>query len=397
MKEITGTISSPKGFKSGAVHSGIKRKRKDLGIVFSEVPASIAGVYTTNLVKAAPVTVNKEKIAASRKMQAVVVNSGNANACTGEKGKQNAYEMAVLAAEKLAIPAELVGVGSTGVIGKQLEMDKISQGIKDIVLQDDDTEFAEAILTTDTFVKTVTVEEEIAGVKFLISGVAKGSGMIHPNMATMLSYITTDAAISSADLQAILSDLTETTFNQITVDGDTSTNDTVLVFANGQAGTPEIIAGTPEYAVFKEALNYVMTTLAKKIAHDGEGATKLIEVTVTGALNEKDARMAAKAIVGSSLVKTAIFGKDPNWGRILCALGYSGAQIDPEDVSLYLVGQPIMIDGVVQEYDLVQMERGLDQDEIAIDVVLKLGTATGKAWGCDLTYEYVKINALYTT
>ncbi|MFV0557946.1 MAG: bifunctional ornithine acetyltransferase/N-acetylglutamate synthase [Enterococcus sp.] len=397
MKEIVGTISSPQGFVSGAVHSGVKKKRKDLGIIYSNVPASVAGVYTTNLVKAAPVTVNQEKIAASQKIQAIVVNSGNANACTGEQGTQNAYQMAELTAEKLGIAPELVAIGSTGIIGKQLAMDKITQGIQAMDLATNDDAFAEAILTTDTFTKTVTVEEEIAGKKILISGVAKGSGMIHPNMATMLSYITTDATISSQNLQNLLSELTEITFNQITVDGDTSTNDTVLVLANAQAGGSEILPATLEFQQFKVALRFVMTKLAKLIAQDGEGATKLIEVTVNGAENASDARMAAKAIVGSSLVKTAIFGKDPNWGRILCSLGYSGAQINPAEVSLILVGQVIMQDGIVQEFNQTEMANALAQEVITIEVELKQGDGMGKAWGCDLTYDYVKINALYTT
>lgn len=395
MEIIEGTVSTPIGFTSGALHVGLKKVKKDLGIVYSDVPANVAGVFTTNKVKAATIAVTKA-VVASGKMQAVVVNSGIANACTGKQGLQDAKDMGKLTAEKFGIDASLVGVGSTGVIGKLLPMDIVSQGISDIEVSKNDTEFAKAILTTDTLDKNVCVTEIINGAKVTIAACAKGSGMIHPNLATMLSFITTDANISSELIQKALSELTEVTFNQITIDGDTSTNDMVLVLANGQAKNAEITEQAG-YVEFKEMLQFIMETIAKKIAKDGEGATKLIEVTVTGAKTTADARMAAKAVVGSSLVKTAIFGKDPNWGRILCALGYSTADFDPEEAVVKLAGQTIYEKGEICAFDAALMEQELDKDEVLVDCHLNAGDAFSKAWGCDLTYEYVKINALYTT
>ena len=330
MQIIDGTIASPKGFKATGLHAGLKKEKKDLGVIFSEVPANAAAVYTTNQVKAAPIFVTKEAMT-NQKIQAVVVNSGIANACTGTLGLEKAKEMQALTGLHLGVSQENVAVASTGVIGKQLPMETVESGINQIDLQNQEPyAFHEAILTTDTATKEIVVTDEINGQTVTMAGVAKGSGMIHPNMATMLAFITTDAQISETLLQEMLADKTETTFNQITVDGDTSTNDMVLLLANGLAENPVIEKNTEAYKKFLEMFQLVSETLAKMIAKDGEGATKLIEVQVVGALNETEARLVAKKVVGSSLVKTAMFGEDPNWGRIICAVGYAGSHTDPE-------------------------------------------------------------------
>lgn len=398
MEKIKGTIASPIGFHADGIHCGLKRKKLDLGWIYSDVPASVAGVFTTNQVQAAPIKQSKEVIQGG-KIQGILVNSGNANACTGEEGLANAKQMQVLASEKLGIDASLVAVASTGVIGHQLEMEKIVAGVE--MLHQSDAQqpenFQKAILTTDTTEKAVTVTAEIDGKQVTVAGCSKGSGMIHPNMATMLGFVTTDIAISSELLQTLLKELTEVTFNQITVDGDTSTNDMVVVMANGLAKNVEITEKNTAYLAFKEMLRVVLTELAKLIAKDGEGATKLIEVDVTGAQSASDARMIAKSIVGSMLVKSAIFGKDPNWGRILCAIGYSGISFDPTNVTIELAGLPVFKAGEPLEFDAEQMEGNLSEEEIKIGVYLNEGTSFGQAWGCDLTYDYVKINALYNT
>ncbi|WP_207940113.1 glutamate N-acetyltransferase/amino-acid acetyltransferase [Enterococcus sp. DIV2402] len=398
MEKIKGTIASPIGFYADGIHCGLKRKKLDLGWIYSEVPASVAGVFTTNQVQAAPIKLSKAVIQGG-KIQGIIVNSGNANACTGEEGFANAQQMQQLASEKLGIDASLVAVASTGVIGHQLPMERIVAGIE---LLDQSTEqqpenFQKAILTTDTTEKAITITAVIDGKQVTISGCSKGSGMIHPNMATMLGFITTDVAISSTLLQDLLKELTEVTFNQITVDGDTSTNDMVVVMANGLAKNQEITEKNTDYQQFKEMLTIVLTELAKLIAKDGEGATKLIEVDATGAKTASDARMIAKAIVGSMLVKSAIFGKDPNWGRILCAIGYSGVEFDPTNVTIELAGIPVFKAGEPLGFDVEQMEDNLSEEEIKIAVYLNEGDAFGQAWGCDLTYDYVKINALYHT
>lgn len=398
MEIIKGTIASPMGFYADGIHCGLKKKKLDLGWIFSEVPASVAGVFTTNQVQAAPVAESK-KVVKSGKIQGIIVNSGNANACTGATGSANAQEMQKLAGEKWGISPSLVAVASTGVIGHQLPMDKIAKGIEDLhqseVKQAED--FQQAILTTDTSEKTITVQTVIDGKTVTISACGKGSGMIHPNMATMLGFVTTDVAISSDLLQQLLKDLTEVTFNQITVDGDTSTNDMVLVMANGMAENSEIQDKNQNYHTFKESLALVLTELAKMIAKDGEGATKLIEADVKGAKTASEARMIAKSIVGSMLVKSAIFGKDPNWGRILCAIGYSGVDFDPETVTIKLADQVVFSKGNPVLFDSEKMAENLNEEEIKIEVTLQAGKAFGQAWGCDLTYEYVKINALYHT
>lgn len=398
MKKIDGTIASPKGFVADGLHCGLKRKKKDIGWLYSEKIASVAGVFTTNQVKAAPVILTKEKLAL-QKLQAIIINSGNANACTGEKGRMDAKEMCKLTAQALNIPAEYVAVASTGIIGKTLPMVQIKAGIELLEAKPikEAQAFQEAILTTDTTQKVSVYQDDFDQYQVTVAGCAKGSGMIHPNMATMLGFITTDANISSSLLQELLSELTEVTFNQITIDGDTSTNDMVLVMANGMSGMPEIQKDAPEFAKFKAMFTQVLTDLAKMIAKDGEGATKLIETIVTGAKNVSDARMLAKSVVGSSLVKSAIFGQDPNWGRILCALGYSGVVFDPETIQIYLADTLVFENGQPTIFDANQLSESLKTNEVVIQVVLSDGSASSRAWGCDLTYEYVKINALYHT
>ncbi|MDT2827405.1 MAG: bifunctional glutamate N-acetyltransferase/amino-acid acetyltransferase ArgJ [Enterococcus viikkiensis] len=397
MKIIAGTIASPKGFHAAGLHSGLKKTKKDLGMIYSDVPAAAAAVYTTNQVKAAPIFVTKEAMVDAT-IQAVVVNSAYANACTGKIGAENALAMQALAAEQLGISKETVAVASTGVIGKQLPMEIIEKGIKQIDLPTANPyDFHEAILTTDTSTKEIVVSAEINGQRVTMAGVAKGSGMIHPNMATMLAFITTDAQISAELLQGILADKTETTFNQITVDGDTSTNDMVLVLANGLAENPMIEINTPAYETFIEMFQLVSEALAKLIAKDGEGATKLIEVEVVGAINPSDARLAAKKVVGSTLVKTAMFGEDPNWGRIICAVGYAGSQTDPKKIDLWIGQQQLLKHSQPQEFNEAEMKHTLEKETILITVDLNIGEAKGKAWGCDLTYKYVEVNALYHT
>ncbi len=398
MKKINGNIASPKGFKADGIHCGLKRKRKDIGWIISTVPAQCAGVFTTNQVKAAPVLVTKEKLK-NKSLQAIIVNSGNANACTGNQGYQDAITMCEKTAEHLNIDAAQVAVASTGIIGKHLKMFQIEAGLELLANNQDCAaeNFQEAILTTDTCQKVSAYQEEIDGKTITVAGCAKGSGMIHPNMATMLSFITTDANISSDLLQELLSELTEITFNQITVDGDTSTNDMVLVLANGEAKNAEIQRGSLAYQQFKNVLQAVFTDLAKSIAKDGEGATKLIEVQVENAVDEYSARMLAKSVVGSSLVKSAIFGQDPNWGRILCSLGYSGIDFDSNQIEIYLEDTLVFAFGVPTDFSADQLSEKLKQAEITIKVNMHDGVAQGKAWGCDLTYEYVKINALYHT
>ena len=397
MKIIDGNIASPLGFSADGLHAGFKKKKLDFGWIVSEVPASAAGVYTTNKVIAAPLLVTRESLKKAGKMQALVVNSGVANSCTGIQGMEDAYEMQRLTADKLGIAPDLVGVASTGVIGELLPMDKLKNGLSKLVVSGQADDFAEAILTTDTATKTCVVTEQFGPDLVTMAGVAKGSGMIHPNMATMLAFITCDAVISSQTLQQALSQHVETTFNQITVDGDTSTNDMVVVLANGCTQNKEILPDTEEFDKFSAMLHYVMAELAKDIARDGEGASKLIEVQMLHAPDAESARMAAKSVVGSSLVKTAVFGEDPNWGRILAAVGYAGADLSVERVDILLGGLPVMLDSSPVAFDPDEMREAMLQDEIQIAIDLHDGQATGQAWGCDLSYDYVKINALYRT
>ena len=397
MKIIDGTIASPLGFSADGLHAGFKTKKLDFCWIVSEVPASVAGVYTTNKVIAAPLLVTKASIQKSQKLQAIVVNSGVANSCTGQQGLDAAYEMQRLTAQKLKIEPDLVGLASTGVIGEQLPMDALKNGLSQILVSGKAEDFAEAILTTDTCTKTCVVTEEFGSDLVTMAGVAKGSGMIHPNMATMLAFITCDANISSATLQAALSQHVETTFNQITVDGDTSTNDMVLVMANGCRQNEEILPDTEEFEKFSKMLRYLMADLAKKIAKDGEGATKLIEVNVLHAKDEQSGRMIAKSVVGSSLVKTAIFGQDPNWGRILAAIGYAGADVSVDNIDIWIEGIPVMQASSPVAFDPEETSDAMAGELLTLTIDLHDGDAEAQAWGCDLSYDYVKINALYRT
>ena len=397
MKIIDGTIASPLGFSADGLHAGFKKKKLDFGWIVSEVPASVAGVYTTNKVIAAPLLVTKASIQKSQKLQAIVVNSGVANSCTGQQGLDAAYEMQRLTAQKLKIEPDLVGLASTGVIGEQLPMNALKNGLSQILVSGKAEDFAEAILTTDTCTKTCVVTEEFGSDLVTMAGVAKGSGMIHPNMATMLAFITCDANISSATLQKALSQHVETTFNQITVDGDTSTNDMVLVMANGCRQNEEILTDTEEFEKFSKMLRYLMADLAKKIAKDGEGATKLIEVNVRHAKDEQSGRMIAKSVVGSSLVKTAIFGQDPNWGRILAAIGYAGADVSVDYIDIWIEGIPVMQASSPVAFDPEETSDAMAGELLTLTIDLHDGDAEAQAWGCDLSYDYVKINALYRT
>lgn len=392
------SLVSPKGFSATGIHSGIKHKKKDLAIVISEVPASVAGVFTTNAIQAAPLKVTKDVVYNTKKMQAIIVNSGNANACTGKQGYLDALAMQQLASNQFNIAPELIGVASTGVIGEPLPMAPIIHGVPKLQPNDDLTgalDFAQAIMTTDTVMKSTSYTTIIDGKEIVLAGVAKGSGMIEPNMATMLGFITTDAAIESKDLQFALSGVTDKTFNSITVDGDTSTNDMVLVMANGLALNQTLTPSHPEWQTFVDALQMVAQDLAKLIAKDGEGATKLIEVSVKGAVSDEEARVIAKTVVGSPLVKTAVFGCDANWGRIIAAVGYSGATIDPDTITIKLGDILVVENSEPVKFSEDQAMNYLKQHEINIAVELNYGEGEGLAWGCDLTYDYVQINASY--
>lgn len=392
------SLVSPKGFTATGIHCGIKHKKKDLAVVISDVPASVAGVFTTNAIQAAPLKVTKDVVYNTQKMQAIIVNSGNANACTGKQGELDALAMQRLAADQFDIDSNLIGVASTGVIGEPLPMAPIIHGVSKLQPNDELTgalDFAQAIMTTDTVMKNTSYATTIDGKEIVIAGVAKGSGMIEPNMATMLGFITTDAKIESADLQAALSAITDKTFNSITVDGDTSTNDMVLVMANGLAENDTLTPAHPEWQTFLDALEMVSQDLAKLIAKDGEGATKLIEVSVKGATSDEEARKIAKTVVGSPLVKTAVFGCDANWGRIIAAVGYSGAAINPETITIRLGDILVVENSEPVKFSEDQAMNYLKQHEINIAVELNNGTGEGLAWGCDLTYDYVQINASY--
>lgn len=393
-----GTVVTPKGFKTTGIYSGVKRKRNDLGVIYSDTPAQAAAVYTLNQIQAAPIAVTKESIAQEQTIQAVVVNSGNANACTGNQGLKDAYEMRKVTAEKFDLPEHYVAVASTGIIGLEMPMDKIVPAIDTFTLGDtkEDAEaFGEAILTTDTFAKSACFAAEIAGTTVTVAGAAKGSGMIEPNMATMLSFVTTDANVDKDALQLALKEAVDNTFNCITVDGDTSTNDMVLVMANGTANEEVLSPEHEDWDTFVQLLTKTCENLAKQIAQDGEGATKLIEVRVTGAADDEDAKKIAKSIVGSSLVKTAVYGADANWGRIIAAVGYSGPKIDPNTIDISLGSLQMLKNSEPVAFSEEEATAYLKNDEIIISVDLHYGDGEGKAWGCDLTYEYVRINASY--
>ncbi|MCH4050628.1 MAG: bifunctional glutamate N-acetyltransferase/amino-acid acetyltransferase ArgJ [Companilactobacillus sp.] len=384
----------PKGYKSDGVHAGLRKDKKDMGWIFSETPAQAAGTYTTNQFQAAPTKLTKNTINQDHKLQAIIMNSANANSVTGNQGDLDAAKSQKLVADKLGIDQDLVGVASTGVIGEPLPMDIIEKGINELQLLDNDNA-TYAILTTDKHNKTISTQVQVAGKTVTISGFCKGSGMIHPKMATMLGFVLTDAKVADGLLQLMLSNEVETTFNQITVDGDTSTNDMVVTMANGQAGNDELTTDSPDYQNFVSAFNKVLAELAKDIAADGEGATKLVEVNVKNAANHDDAQKVSKAIVGSSLVKTAIFGQDANWGRIIAAIGQTNAKVDIDHTSVWLNGLALVDNSKTANFDEAEMKESLGNDKITILVDLNSGTATGQAWGCDLTYNYVRINASY--
>lgn len=403
--KINGGVTAPKGFLASGLNAGIKNQtKKDMAMVFSSTPCAAAGVFTTNLVKAAPVKWDKEIVTTSPYVQAVVVNSGIANACTGAEGLGYCADTAAEAAVALNIPKTAVLVASTGVIGKQLPIDKIKSGVTALskVLgssREDAKLAAEAIMTTDTKSKEVACTLELGGKQVTVAGMCKGSGMIHPNMCTMLCFVTTDVAISHELLQKALSEDVVDTFNMISVDGDTSTNDTVLVMANGQAENTPITKEGEDYKTFCEALHFIMLELSKKIAGDGEGCTCLFEATVIGAKDKNQARTIAKSVVCSSLTKAAVFGHDANWGRILCAMGYSGAQFDPEVVDIWLESKAgtikIVENGVATDYSEETATKILSEEEVIAKMDIKEGNETATAFGCDLTYEYVKINGDY--
>lgn len=403
--KINGGVTAPKGFLASGLNAGIKNQtKKDMAMVFSSTPCAAAGVFTTNLVKAAPVKWDKEIVTTSPYVQAVVVNSGIANACTGAEGLGYCADTAAEAAAALNIPKTAVLVASTGVIGKQLPIDKIKSGVTALskVLgssREDAKLAAEAIMTTDTKSKEVACTLELGGKQVTVAGMCKGSGMIHPNMCTMLCFVTTDAAISHELLQKALSEDVVDTFNMISVDGDTSTNDTVLVMANGQAENTPITKEGEDYKTFCEALHFIMLELSKKIAGDGEGCTCLFEATVIGAKDKNQARTIAKSVVCSSLIKAAVFGHDANWGRILCAMGYSGAQFDPEVVDIWLESKAgtikIVENGIATDYSEETATKILSEEEVIAKMDIKEGNETATAFGCDLTYEYVKINGDY--
>lgn len=405
MEVIKGGVTAAKGFEAASAAAGIKyQDRTDMALIYSEKPCKVAGTFTTNVVKAAPVKWDRNVVDDNVKSQVVVINSGIANACTGAEGYSYCEETAKEAAKVFGTEEKGVLIGSTGVIGMQLPMEKLKKGIHMLseakgATVEDGNKAAKAIMTTDTKEKEVAVTFEIEGKTVTIGGMAKGSGMIHPNMCTMLAFITTDAAISRKALKAALSADVADTYNMISVDGDTSTNDTVLLLANGMAGNKKIKADTPAYEKFVEALHYVNESLAKQIAGDGEGATALFEAKVTGAATKEQAKVLAKSIVCSNLTKAAIAGHDANWGRILCAMGYSGADFDPEKVDLFFVSDAgklqIIENGTAVDYSEEKATEILSRPEVTAIADIKEGNESASAWGCDLTHEYISINADY--
>lgn len=405
MNIIDGGVTSPKGYKAAGTRAGIKagKTNKDMAIIYSEVVANAAGTFTKNVVKAAPVLWDK-KVVDGGKAQAVVVNSGVANACTGDEGYEDAKKMASLTGAALNVDPDQVLVASTGVIGFKLPMDVIESGIdklKDMISSDREAaiDAATAILTTDTHKKEIAVEFEIDGTVVKMGAMCKGSGMIHPNMGTMLGFITTDVDIDQALLSKALKENIEDTFNMVSVDGDTSTNDTVLILANGMAGNKKIASEGPAYEEFKKVLNVVNTFLAKQIARDGEGATRLFQVEVVGAKDVASAKVLAKSIVTSNLTKCAVYGQDANWGRILCAMGYSGVEFDPYKVDITIKSEKgciqLVENGKATAFDEEKATEILSPEEVIAVADLKSGDAKATAYGCDFTYDYVKINADY--
>lgn len=407
MKKIDGGVTAAKGYEAAGVEARIKyANRKDMALVYSMEPCETAGVFTSNVVKASPVMWDKKIVGGKQKAHAIIINAGIANACTGEQGDAYCEEMAEAIAEEFAINTNQVLVASTGVIGRQLPMDKIKKGAKELAAEkkgglDAGNDAACAIMTTDTVSKEVAVTIEIDGKEVTIGGMCKGSGMIHPNMCTMLAFVTTDLNISKELLQEALKEDVQDTFNMISVDGDMSTNDTLLILANGLAENKKIVEKDENYELFMEALHYVNEELAKKIAGDGEGATALIETKVMRAKTKEEAKKLSKAVICSSLTKAAIFGHDANWGRILCALGYSGVDFDPNKIELFMKSENHIIsifkNGVAQDYSEEAATKILSAKEVTVLVDMHNGEAEATAWGCDLTYDYVRINADYRT
>ena len=405
MKVIEGGVTAAKGFRAASAAAGIKYQgRADMAMIYSGNPCVAAGTFTTNVVKAAPVKWDQEIVYHHQGAQVIICNSGIANACTGEEGYRCCRETARAAAEAMQVQEDSVLVASTGVIGMQLPIEKLQAGVKKMAAELDDSLeagslAAKAIMTTDTVEKEAAVQVEIGGKTVTVGGMCKGSGMIHPNMCTMLSFVTTDVNITKELLQEALGQDVKDTYNMVSVDGDTSTNDTVLLLANGLAENPQITEKNEDYETFCRALNYVNTTLAKKIAGDGEGATALFEVKIIGAESKEQAVTLSKSVVSSSLTKAAIYGHDANWGRILCAMGYSGAQFDPEKVDLYFESRAgkikIIENGVSTGYSEEEAAKILSENEVTAIADVKMGEYAATAWGCDLTYDYVKINADY--
>lgn len=407
---IEGGVCAPAGFLASGVLAGIKKNsvKKDLALVFSERDCCAAGMFTKNVVKAEPVLITRDRVSpdnpCSRQIRGIVANSGNANACTGEEGRRNALRMTDSVEKELKVPAGSVLVCSTGVIGQQLNIEAVEKAVPSLAAglgKNGNADARVAIMTTDTVYKECAVEFEIRGKKVRIGAMAKGSGMIHINMGTMLAFITTDADISQKMLYKALKTAGDATFNCVSVDGDTSTNDTLLILANGAAGNIPVTAENEDYGIFLEALTLLSTEMAKKIAGDGEGATHLIECNVEGAKSLESARVLAKSVISSSLVKAAFFGKDANWGRILCALGYSGELFNPRTVDLSFENSKGRVEvyhqGVPLDFDEEKAKVILSEQEVKIYVKMNEGTAKASAWGCDLTYDYVKINGDYRT
>lgn len=395
------TITDVPFFKASGIHCGLKKSKKDLCVIYSERKAVAAATFTRNIVKAAPVLLNMKTID-NNNIQAIVANSGNANACTGDKGYKDAELMAELTAQELNLSPSEVLVASTGVIGEPLPFDKIETGIKlacDSLSYEGGEDAGKAIMTTDTFLKKLTIEFEIDGKKSMISAIAKGSGMIHPNMGTMLSFIATDANISKSMLNKALKESVEDSYNMVSVDGDTSTNDMVIVLANGACENELIDSESKNYEAFKAALHFLNIELSKMIAKDGEGATKLLEVIVNHSKTLEDAKICSKAVITSSLVKAAFFGADANWGRILCALGYSGANLNVNAINIFFSNQigtiQICKNGGNIGFDETLAKNILEEEKITITIDLNDGEYSATAWGCDLTYDYVKINGSY--
>ncbi|AHM56505.1 arginine biosynthesis bifunctional protein ArgJ [Peptoclostridium acidaminophilum DSM 3953] len=394
-------VTAVPGFKASGIASGIKKSKKDMSVIYSSVPAVSAATFTSNVVKAAPVLFDMENIK-NETAQAIIVNSGNANACTGEQGMANAKAMAEKTASCLGINAKNVLVASTGIIGIQLPMDTVLAGIEaacEAISEEGGSDAAQSIMTTDSFQKEIAVSVSVGGKKVTIGAMAKGSGMIHPNMGTMLSFIATDVSISKQMLSKALKDSVDDSYNMISVDGDTSTNDTAFVLANGLAGNETISSESSDYYEFKKALDYVNTELAKMIASDGEGATKLLETSIINAPSLETARLCARSVISSNLVKAAFFGNNTNWGRIMCSIGYSGADFNPDIVDIYFKNESgeikIAENGMEVGFSEDDAQKILQGQYVNITVDLKAGEYSATAWGCDLSYDYVKVNAMY--